>query len=128
MIVPTAALSSNSCPVGDLSEHFSQHEFRDRRTGHVYGPPAELVAVLERIRALRPGPLRIVSGHRCCSTNAVVSQASESRHIAGDAADIPSGRATVAEAQAAGAVGIGSKGEWAIHVDVRPGPPARWRY
>lgn len=114
--------------MGDLSAHFSNHEFVDRRTQHALGPPPELVQVLERIRALRPGPLRIVSGHRCCATNAAVGGASQSRHIAGDAADIPSGRATRAEALAAGATGVGVRSGWAVHVDVRPGPPVTWVY
>lgn len=114
--------------VGDLSPHFSAHEFVDHESGHRFGPPAELVQVLERIRSLRPGPLTIVSGHRCCGHNAAVGGAPESRHIHGDAADIPPGRATTAEAASAGAVGIGSKAGWAVHVDVRPGAPARWTY
>lgn len=114
--------------MGDLSPHFSRGEFADRSTGDRYGPPEELVQVLERIRALRPAPLVILSGHRCCGRNAAIGGASESRHIAGDAADIAPGRATVSEAEAAGAVGIGEKSGWAVHVDVRPGPPARWSY
>lgn len=113
---------------GDLSAHFSVGEFADRRTGHVYAPPPALVAVLERIRALSGKPLRIVSGHRCCQSNVAVGGAKQSRHIAGDAADIPPGRATAAQAEAAGAVGIGVRDGWAVHVDVRPGPPARWEY
>ena len=114
--------------MGDLSPHFSRGEFADRRTQHVLGPPDELVQVLERIRALRPGPLKIVSGHRCCSTNAAVLGATNSRHIHGDAADIPAGRATLSEARRAGAVGVGVRDGWAVHVDVRPGPPATWSY
>lgn len=114
--------------MGDLSSHFSTHEFVDHVTGHQYGPPADLVAVLERIRELRPGPLQVISGHRCCGHNAEVGGAGQSRHIAGDAADIPPGRATTAEAFEAGAVGVGTSDGWAVHVDVRPGPRAQWRY
>ncbi len=114
--------------MGDLSPHFSTHEFMDRRTGHVLGPPAELVQVLERIRGLRPGPLAIISGHRCPATNKAVFGAVRSRHLKGDAVDIPAFRATVSEAAAAGAVGIGERDGWAVHVDVRPGGPARWKY
>jgi len=114
--------------VGDLSAHFSTHEFADKRTGHVMGPPSELVEVLERIRALRPGHLPIVSGHRCCASNVIAFGALQSRHIAGDAVDIPSGRATGEEAVLAGAVGIGLRGRWAVHVDVRPGHSVTWRY
>lgn len=114
--------------MGDLSPHFSASEFADRRTAHSYGPDPELVQVLERIRQLRPGPLTIISGHRCCSSNATVGGASQSRHIAGDAADIPAGRARPAEAFAAGAVGVGVRSGWVVHVDVRPGPRAQWEY
>lgn len=114
--------------MGDLSVHFSDGEFADRSTGHRMTPPARLVTVLEAIRALRPGPLTIVSGHRCCDHNAAVGGAPQSRHIAGDAADIPPGRATPAEARAAGAVGVGVRSGWAVHVDVRPGPAVTWRY
>ena len=114
--------------MGDLSAHFSVSEFVDRRTGHRYGPDPELVAVLERIRALRPGPLVVVSGHRCCSSNVTVGGAPQSRHIAGDAADIPPERATPSEAFECGAVGVGERDGWAVHVDTRPGPRARWEY
>lgn len=114
--------------VGDLSPNFSRGEFADRRTSHVLGPPLELVLVLEKIRALTGRPLPVVSGHRCCASNAAVGGAKESRHIHGDAADIPSGRATPAQAFEAGAVGVGVRSGWAVHVDVRPGPPVSWRY
>lgn len=114
--------------MGDLSAHFDSSEFADRSTGHRLPPPADLVQVLERIRALRPGPLQIVSGHRCCEHNAAIGGANRSRHIYGDAADIPPGRATPQEAFDAGAVGVGVDGEWAVHVDVRPGDRVRWEY
>jgi uncharacterized protein YcbK (DUF882 family) len=111
-----------------LSRFFDSAEFADSRTGHELGPPPALVHVLENIRALRPGPLVIVSGHRCPETNRAVGGAKYSRHVQGDAADIGMGRATTAEAEAAGAVGIGSLDGWAVHVDVRPGGSARWEY
>jgi uncharacterized protein YcbK (DUF882 family) len=114
--------------VGDLSSHFSRHEFVDHRTGHLLGPPDELIAVLERIRALRGVPLLILSGHRCRSSNVAVGGAPRSRHIAGDAVDFRRGHATVAEAHRCGAVGVGSSDGWAVHVDVRPGPQADWTY
>lgn len=114
--------------MGDASTHFSFGEFTDRATGHRYGPPAKLLDLLERIREVRPGPLRIVSGHRCCDHNAQVGGAGQSRHIAGDAADIPPGRVTPGEAFALGAVGVGERDGWAVHVDVRPGPAVHWRY
>lgn len=92
------------------------------------GPSDELVLVLERVRALRPAPLVVVSGHRCCAHNSDVGGARQSRHIAGDAADIPPGRATPQEALDCGAVGVGERDGWAVHVDTRPGWPVTWSY
>jgi uncharacterized protein YcbK (DUF882 family) len=114
--------------VGDLSPHFSRSEFRDKRTGACVGPDRRLVDVLERIRALTGNPLVITSGYRSPTTNRAVGGAKLSQHLYGRAADIPAGRATVAQAAAAGAVGIGERDGWAVHVDVRPGGPARWSY
>jgi uncharacterized protein YcbK (DUF882 family) len=105
-----------------LSEHFSTDEFGGPVT-------AELVAALERLRAARGGrPLRIVSGYRSEARNRAVGGARLSQHLTGRAADIPEGYATVHDAEHAGFTGIGSKGKWAVHVDVRPGGPARWTY
>lgn len=114
--------------MGDLSAHFSSGEFADHRTGHLVRPPVELLNVLEAIRAIHQRPLRILSGHRCCSTNEAVGGALRSRHVAGDAADIPPGVVSLRGAWAAGAVGVGVKGDWAVHVDVRPGPRTTWTY
>jgi uncharacterized protein YcbK (DUF882 family) len=114
--------------MGDLSAHFSRAEFKCRHCGHLHGPALALVAVLERIRSISGKPLTVVSGYRCPVHNRAVGGAINSRHLHGDAADIPRGRATLAQARAAGAVGVGTSGEWATHVDVRPGGPAHWRY
>ncbi len=114
--------------MGDLSPHFSRSEFVDRRTRHLHGPTPGLIVVLERIRALTGKPLRIVSGYRSPSSNATVGGAKNSRHMEGDAADIPAGHATLSEAYASGAVGVGTKDGWATHVDTRPGPRRHWTY
>ena len=114
--------------VGDLSPHFSLAEFADRRTGCAPLPQPRLLLVLEAIRARAGRPVRIVSGHRCPSSNRAVGGALDSRHLYGDAADIPAGLVNVDQAAACGAEGIGERDGWAIHVDVRPGPPARWSY
>jgi uncharacterized protein YcbK (DUF882 family) len=120
--------------MGDLSPHFSRREFECHgkgRRGHKTHPTIvaqDLVEALEKLRAMHGGkPLRIVSGYRCAWWNAKVGGATQSRHMHGDAADIPAGYATTKEAAAAGFDGIGSQGEWAIHVDTR-GYVARWRY
>ncbi len=114
--------------MGDLSPHFSSSEFADKETGHEMPPPESLIELLERVRAVLGTPLEIVSGHRCCAHNAAVGGATQSRHIAGDAADIPPNRVTEDQAVEFGAVGVGVAGEWVVHVDVRPGPHVRWEY
>jgi uncharacterized protein YcbK (DUF882 family) len=84
---------------------------------------------LERLRR-RCGdrPLRLVSAYRTPEHNAAVGGAPQSQHLLGLAADLPEGYATVEEAVMEGFVGIGSRGPWAVHVDVRSGPAARWEY
>lgn len=111
-----------------LTPHFDDREFIDLRAYAKQDPPVMLLGVLEYLRGMKRRPLRIVSGYRTRATNEAVGGAENSRHIYGDAVDIPSGYCTVAEAEEAGAVGIGSKDGWAIHIDVRPGRPARWTY
>jgi zinc D-Ala-D-Ala carboxypeptidase len=114
--------------MGDLRKNFSRSEFVCRHCGALRGPTAALLDVLQRLRDLRGVPLVLRSAYRCPVHNRAVGGAPRSRHLAGDAADIPAGYATVAQAAAAGAVGIGSSGRWAVHVDTRPGEPARWAY
>ena len=114
--------------MGDLSAHFSRSEFVCPHCG-AGGPTPQLVALLERLREIKGGrPLRIVSGFRCVPHNGQVGGAADSRHVHADAADIPEGYATIDEAARAGAVGVGNHGPWAVHVDWRPGGPARWTY
>ena len=115
--------------MGDLSPHFSRSKFRDHRTGEVQIDP-KLVEHLEKLRSICGGrPLHIVSGFRSRSTNSAVGGARRSQHLYGRVADIPPGYATVDQARAAGFTGIGSKGKWAVHVDVRPTKRvARWEY
>lgn len=115
--------------MGDLSPHFSRREF-DSRDGVKAAPTPELVAALERLRALvGHKPLRIVSGYRSPAHNRAVGGKPRSQHLYNRAADIPPRYATVAQAVAAGFTGIGDKDGWAVHVDVRPGQRvARWHY
>lgn len=119
--------------MGDLSAHFDRREFRCKghgvagHTAHDTAVSGHLVAHLERLRAIVGRPLPIVSGHRCGWWNRRVGGARRSRHLLGDGADIPLGYATVAQAERAGFTGIGRRGVWAVHVDVRP-QRARWSY
>lgn len=111
-----------------LTPHFDHLEFVDRRANIRRDPPTMLLGVLENLRGQVGRPLSIESGYRTLATNKLVKGAGDSRHLHGDAVDIPAGYATLAQAAAAGAVGIGTRGPWAIHLDVRPGGPARWTY
>jgi uncharacterized protein YcbK (DUF882 family) len=89
----------------------------------------ELASALENLRSSSGGrPLHLVSGYRSPERNARVGGAVRSQHLLGRAADIPEGYATVEQAVMAGFTGIGSRGPWAVHVDVRVGPAARWTY
>lgn len=106
--------------MGDLSLHFSRHEF-DCHDGSRSDPSPVLIAALERVRALAGGrPLRIVSGYRSPTWNRKVGGATRSQHLYNRAADLERGKVTVDQAIAAGFTGIGYKGSWAVHVDVRP--------
>lgn len=116
-----------------LSEHFDSDEFQCQGFG-ASGHPAhstvvapELVRRLERLRHIVGRPLKIVSGHRCSWWNRRIGGARSSQHLTGSAADIPVGYATVAQAEQAGFTGIGRRGRYAVHVDVRS-RPARWVY
>lgn len=110
------------------TRHFSWHEL-----GH---PPVEhqartrhLAHHLEHLRTAKGNrPLQILSAYRTPERNRAVGGATRSLHLRGAAVDIPRGYATTAEAEAAGFTGIGSRDGWAVHVDVRDGPPARWTY
>lgn len=119
--------------MGNLSAHFDLSEFRchgEGRTGHpvhVTRVSPELVQKLERLRAIVGKPLYIVSGFRCPWWNTRVGGAPRSQHKLGTAADIPAGYCTADQAAQAGFHGIGTKGRWAVHVDVRA-TPARWVY
>lgn len=116
--------------MGDLTEHFDSSEFRSRDGAPLPDRKVlmHLALHLERLRAICGGkPLRIVSGHRSVEHNRSVGGATNSRHIVGDAADLPYGYATTAQAVEAGFTGIGSKGAYATHVDTRVGQ-ARWSY
>lgn len=114
--------------MGDLSENFSRHEF-DSRDGVAANPDPELIERLELLRRLIGNrPIRIVSGYRSPEHNRRVKGAPKSQHLRNRAADLEPGVATYDQAKAAGFRGIGRKGKWAIHVDVRPGRFTTWRY
>lgn len=113
--------------MGDLSTHFSRKEFVSR-DGSFRAPPGALLGRLEALRCRVGRPLPILSGYRSPADNRRVGGAVDSRHLHGDAVDLPQGLATVDQAVACGFSGIGRRGNWAVHVDTRPGPLVIWSY
>lgn len=113
--------------MGDLSEHFSRAEFSCRHCGRLDFISCELVANLEMLRSIVGRPVTIVSGWRCRTHNRAVGGATRSQHVLGKAADLPARLATPDQARRAGFRGIGTKGPWAVHVDVRE-IPSTWTY
>lgn len=114
----------------DPHPHFSLSEF-DCRDRCGYGQPHHrLLDALERLRTGIGGkPIVIVSGLRCPPRNAAVGGALRSRHQAGEAADIRPGLVRRSDAISAGFTGIGMKGSWVTHVDVRRArEPVVWQY
>lgn len=112
-----------------VTDHFDEEEFLDSQTGELGASVLHLCEHLENLRSVcNDRPLRIVSGWRSVLTNALVGGVTASQHLYGRAADIPAGYATVDQALEAGFTGVGDLDGWAIHVDVRPGIPARWSY
>lgn len=91
-------------------------------------PPLELVWRLEALRNRIGRPLPIVSGYRNPTHNRAVGGARFSRHLVGDAVDIPAGLVQVHEAVGVGFHGIGVRGGWVVHMDTRPGRLVIWDY
>lgn len=112
---------------GALSEHFRAQEFACPHCGVALVRP-RLVDLLERARTLHRGPLQIVSGYRCPVHNRDAGGAANSQHMYGAAADLPPGVLSPAAAHGLGFTGVGRKGTWAVHVDVRDGAPVDWSY
>lgn len=117
--------------MGDLTPHFSKHEFRCK-DGSEHPISCRLLAMLEAIRC-QFGPVTITSGYRSPAYNAAVGGAPDSYHMGGEAADIQCSKATPEEVYAwADTVfpvsGLGlyrrNGGGW-VHVDCR-GTRARW--
>lgn len=109
--------------MGDVSRNFSRSEFRCPHCGRCDVLDGGLVAVLQKLRDHKGGPLTVVSGYRCCAYNANVHGIQFSQHLYGRGADVARGQFRVEAARAAGAHGVGLADGWVIHVDVEPGRP-----
>lgn len=121
-------------PDGYLSRHFRAAEFACNHCGEMHPdadmPPAELLDFLEIIRDHFQKPVVINSGYRCATHNRNVGGARQSRHMAGDAADImvagvaPSVVYAFCDDLIGDRGGVGRYNTF-THIDVR-GHRARW--
>lgn len=116
--------------MGDLSEHFSRHEFECQCGCGFDSVDSELITVLERIRNKYEQPVTITSGCRCNEHNNTVGGSDNSQHTKGKAADFKVGTmpteiiARVLDTLYPNKYGIGIYKTW-VHVDVRV-EKARW--
>ena len=117
--------------MGDLSTNFWKKEFMCHCGCGVYKANARLLALLEDIRAHFGRPVKITSGYRCEAHNKAIKGAKDSQHTKGTAADI---QVQDTEPMVVyqyclkildHAGGCGVYKSW-VHIDVRPGPEARW--
>ena len=119
--------------MGDLSQHFSRHEFACRCCGKAV-VSAELIASLEALRDRIGTPIHILSGYRCPEHNRAVGGAASSQHLLGKAADIATAlplqtlhkEALLIASFAHGGIGIYPESNF-LHLDVR-GHLAKWGY
>lgn len=107
--------------MGDLTVNFSRAEFRCDDCGRLDLLDQGLIAVLQRIRTAVGRPLVINSGYRCCARNAAVGGIRFSQHLFGRAADFSQGYCRPDLALRSGAVGVGVRNGWVVHIDVEPG-------
>lgn len=127
--------------MGDLSIHFSEHEFRCQRVccGGTSVTSTRLLRGLELFREMLQVPgtpevsVIINSGFRCNKHNKRVNGSENSQHTKGRAADIKKIPGLTIDRMATLAQGVGvfnqggiGKYDWGIHVDVRKTSPARW--
>ena len=117
--------------MGDLSQHFSTHEFACPHCGQTK-ISGKLIDALEKLHAMGPEPIIVLSGYRCPEHNAEIGGAPHSEHMEGIAADIKIqgltlqrqyDRAMQVPEFAQGGIGV-YDGKF-LHVDVRDGK-ARW--
>ena len=115
-----------------FSNNFKREEFQCTcGCGHNV-VDAELINVLEEVRAHFDAPVIITSGCRCPTQNRIVGGSQFSQHIKGKAADFKVD--DVAEKKVADYLEKTYKGKYGIgrykgrtHIDVRDGDAARWK-
>lgn len=116
----------------DLSRNFKAREFASKDGARYARISPDLVSALQSLRDTLDSPITINSGYRTLAQNQAVGGKPQSRHLAGQAADIESsGMSALDLAQSAlntigCSIGIGL-GVHYIHVDVR-GTLAKWTY
>lgn len=117
--------------MGDLSPHFSKHEFACRCCGELQ-VKMRLIDALEKLRALAGKAIVIHDGYRCRAHNQEVGGVTDSEHTRGLAADVEIPGLSLEEMYdlalqvpefARGGVGVYDGGF--LHVDVRL-HAARW--
>lgn len=124
--------------MGDLSKNFSRKEFACQGKDCCGGSSpidSRLVDALQLFRDKIGKPLKVNSGFRCITHNAIVGGEPDSQHTKGYAADIAIVDGMTVEqmrgtAETIGAFQYGGIGLYNtfIHLDVRPDGPARWDY
>lgn len=92
----------------------------------------ELLPKLEKLREMYGNPIKITSGYRCSKHNKEVGGVSNSRHLMGQAVDIPvAGKEARKLVELAILLGFGGIGiaKTFVHLDVRPLDEATiWSY
>lgn len=118
--------------MGDLSPHFSRHEFACKDGCGFDTMDYATVQILEEVREHFGVPVTINSGCRCVSHNKAVGGASGSQHVYGRAVDIVVQGVAPSEVadwlERGPMVGRGGVGRYPsfTHVDSRTSGPARW--
>jgi uncharacterized protein YcbK (DUF882 family) len=79
-----------------------------------------LLDMLQAARDRVGQPLQIVSGWRCPPYNSKVKGITRSQHLQGRAVDVPRGYMDAKRWMECGAIGVGMRDGWVIHVDTEP--------
>ena len=117
--------------MGDLSAHFSRHEFACKCGCGFDTVDTATLKLLETIRDTFLEPITINSGCRCAQYNQRVGGSKASQHMLGRAADFvvdsfsPMRVHIIAGNSLGSSGGLGSYSTF-THVDTRSNGPARW--